>query len=127
MELEAIPLMDLSECVIGGAPSLGDDDDDDGYWSSLDSLNVDEITSIDKESNWSDGGRPENEKFEQNKVFLDFSNNSGNQLALRFTKNKDCSVFIHKCLSNYFSSPKWIWVVVPNNPKCYHENLILEL
>ncbi|GAA0152463.1 hypothetical protein LIER_37495 [Lithospermum erythrorhizon] len=54
MELEETPLMDLSQRVIGRAPSL-DDDDDDGYWSSLDSLDVDQISPLNKESDLSDG------------------------------------------------------------------------
>ncbi|GAA0153229.1 hypothetical protein LIER_11520 [Lithospermum erythrorhizon] len=46
-------------------------------------------SSIDNESDWSGGGKSEDENFRQNKVFLDFSNNLDNQLVLRFTKIKD--------------------------------------
>ncbi|GAA0165940.1 hypothetical protein LIER_21211 [Lithospermum erythrorhizon] len=39
-ELKTTFLMDLRQWVIGGTPSSGDEDND-GYWSSSDSLEVD--------------------------------------------------------------------------------------
>ncbi|GAA0154888.1 hypothetical protein LIER_12737 [Lithospermum erythrorhizon] len=53
------------------------EDDDDGYWSTLDSLDVDHICSVDKDSEWSEGGGLEDEQFDQNKVLLDLSSSPG--------------------------------------------------
>ncbi|GAA0172072.1 hypothetical protein LIER_25970 [Lithospermum erythrorhizon] len=54
------------------------DDNDDGYWSSLDFLDMD----VDKESEWSDGGGPKDEQFDQNKIFLDSSSSPDTKLRL---------------------------------------------
>ncbi|GAA0156917.1 hypothetical protein LIER_14295 [Lithospermum erythrorhizon] len=76
-ELEATPLMDLSHCVVRETPSSGDDDDN-GYWSSSDSLDVDQICSMDNKSEWYVGDEPEDEQFDQNKVLLNCSSSPGN-------------------------------------------------
>ncbi|GAA0151430.1 hypothetical protein LIER_10152 [Lithospermum erythrorhizon] len=52
-ELELTPFMDSSHCVVG-ENSCFDDDGDDGYWSSSDSLDEDHICSMDNEFAWYD-------------------------------------------------------------------------